>query len=88
MRQRSQLLEQRPGPTQLERVKALGEPVVDRREHIKSLLAFAALGPKPRKRSAGPQFKHLRALIGGDVDRPLEGRIGFLAGVVRRIEQQ
>ncbi len=46
------------------------------------------LGPKPSERSAGPQFKHLRALIGGDVDRPLEGGFGLLASVVGRIEQQ
>jgi hypothetical protein len=37
---------------------------------------------------AGAQFKRLRALINGNVDRVLEGRIGFSSGFRRWIEQQ
>jgi len=35
----SQLAKQRAGPVQVWGVKALSEPVIDRREHIQSLLA-------------------------------------------------
>ena len=85
---KSQLVEQRPGAVEVGRVKALRKPVIDRREHIKSLLEFATLSPKPGERSARPQFKHLCALVGSDLDRPAKGRSGFLAGVVGRVQQQ
>jgi hypothetical protein len=48
----SQLAKQHAGPVQVWGVKALSEPVIDRRERIQGVLAFVTLGPKPGERAA------------------------------------
>jgi hypothetical protein len=82
-----QLGKQRPGPQEVGRVKALTKPTVNRREHVESFLTFA-LGPKAGSSEAGAQFKGLRALIGCNFDRVLEGRVSFSSGFLGRVKQQ
>ena len=63
--------------------KPLSKPAIDRREHVECFLSFAPLGPKPGSRDASAQFKHLCALIDGNIDRALESRVSFPAGLGR-----
>ena len=46
-RSRRQLVEQGLGLLQIERIKALGEPAVDRSEKIAGLLPLALIAPEP-----------------------------------------
>src|SRR6202795_2679339 len=43
-----QLIEQRAGLLQIERVETLGEPAVDRRQQFARLLHLALVAPEPR----------------------------------------
>src|SRR4029077_21024970 len=59
-----QLIEQRLRFLQIERIEALGEPAVDRRDKITSLIPFALVTPQPRhahRRTEFPGFGLLRA---------------------------
>jgi len=51
-----QLGEQRLGLLQIERVEAFGEPAVDRREQLASLLRLPLITPKPRHARGGAEF--------------------------------
>jgi hypothetical protein len=61
-----QLLEQRLGLLQVERVEPFGEPVVDGREEIAGLVSFALIAPLPRHAHRGTQFPGLRLLLACD----------------------
>jgi hypothetical protein len=51
---RRQLLQQRLGVLQIERVEAFGEPAVDRSEQLARLLHFALVTPEGRELEARP----------------------------------
>ena len=51
-----QLVEQRLGLLQIERVEAFGEPAVDRSEQFASLLRLPLIAPEPRHAHRGAQF--------------------------------
>lgn len=59
----SQLVEQGLGLFQIERVEALGEPAVGRREQVMRLGALALFGQKARKRCGGAELPGFGALL-------------------------
>ena len=54
-----QFLEQDLGLLQVERVKAFGEPAIDRGEEIASRITLALIAPQPRHAHRRPQFPGL-----------------------------
>jgi hypothetical protein len=72
-----QLVEQRLGLFQVERIKAFGEPAVDRREKLASLPPLALIAPEPRHAHRGTQFQGLCLLLARDGERALEVRCCF-----------
>ena len=58
-----QLIEQRLGLLQIERVEAFGEPAVDRSEKIAGLIPLALIAPEPRHAHRGAQFPGLCLLL-------------------------
>jgi hypothetical protein len=61
---------------QVDRVKALGEPAVDRSEKFSGLVALPLLSPKPRHARDCAQLKGFRLLCTRDFERPFEIRFG------------
>ena len=53
MLSRRQFVQQRLRLFQIERIKALGEPAVDRREQIAGLMPLALIAPEPRHARRG-----------------------------------
>jgi hypothetical protein len=51
-----QLIEQHLRLLQIERIKALGKPAVDRSEKLASLLRLALVAPEPRHAHCGAEF--------------------------------
>jgi hypothetical protein len=51
-----QLIKQRLGLLQIERVEAFAEPVIDRSEKIAGLIPFALIAPEPRHAHRRAQF--------------------------------
>jgi hypothetical protein len=51
-------------------------------------LTFTLPGAMAGTSDAGTQFKRLRALLDGNVDRVLEGRVSFSPGFLGPVEQQ
>ena len=51
-----QLVEQRLGLLQIERIEGLGEPAVDRREKIVGLVSLALIAPEPRQARRRPEL--------------------------------
>jgi hypothetical protein len=43
----SQLIEQRLGLSKIERIEALSEPAIDRREKVAGLITLALIAPEP-----------------------------------------
>jgi hypothetical protein len=72
-----QLIQQRLSLLQIERVEALGEPAVDRREKIAGLLSLALITPQPSQAHRRAQFPRLCLLRAGDGERALEAGFGF-----------
>jgi hypothetical protein len=61
-----QLIEQRLGLLQIQRVKALSEPAIDWREKIVSLLSLALVAPQPSHAHRRAEFPGLCLLLTGD----------------------
>ena len=76
-----QLIKQRLPVLQIARVESLGEPTVDRREKLASLLPLALLAPQPRHAHCGAEFPGLRLLPTGDGERTLE-MLSCLSGIL------
>ena len=80
-----QLVEQHSRLLEIRRVKALGEPAVDRREKVARLGAAALVAAKPGEAHGGAQFPELGLLLLGDA----EGfAIQFLGGLGLPLPQQ
>ena len=62
---RTQFIQQRPGILQIRRVKALGEPPVNLRQHLPRLLVLALPLPQARQARGGAQFPRFRAVAAG-----------------------
>src|SRR5215469_4170188 len=63
---------ERLGLFQVERVEALREPGVDRREHIAGFGALALIAPQPRHAHRRAQLPGLCLLRTGDSERAIE----------------
>src|SRR3989442_15167612 len=63
-----QLVEQRLGLLEVRGVKALGEPVIDRRQQVVGLGPLALLLPQAAQARRRPQFQRLRLLVAGNLD--------------------
>jgi hypothetical protein len=73
----AELVEQRPGISEIGGVEALGEPAVDRREQVVRLGAPALLGPESGEAGRGAQLQGFRLLAARGVDRLLEPECRF-----------
>src|SRR5215211_7677084 len=71
------LVEQRLSFLQIGRVEALGEPAVDLREHIASLLALTLLAPETGEARGGAQLQRLRSHFRCGMERLLEPDCSF-----------
>ena len=58
-----QFVEKGFGPFEVERVKAFGEPAVDRGEKFASLLRLPLIAPQPRHAHGPAQLPGLRLLL-------------------------
>src|SRR5271154_1483149 len=58
-----QLLEQRLGFFQVERIEAFGEPAIDRSEKIAAFLPLALIAPEPREACGGSEFSRAGLLL-------------------------
>src|SRR5215467_14354986 len=67
-----QLVEQRLGLLQHRRVEAFGEPVVDRRQQIAGLDAFALIAPEGSEASGGAEFPEFGTLLLRHCDRAVK----------------
>src|SRR5208337_1376616 len=83
----AEFLEQRLGVFQVGGVEALGEPVVDSREHRAGFLAMTLLVEQPRETCRRAQFPRFRVLLARNLDRGAEGLLG-LPGIRRVLGQQ
>ena len=63
---------------QIERVEALGEPAVDRREQFACLAPLALTLPKPGHARCSAQFKGDRLLLSGNFESLNETSLGLL----------
>src|SRR5262245_28555968 len=71
-RLRCQLLQQRLGLLEVSRVKALGEPAIDRCQQLVGLGALALMLPQASEAHGGAQLQRLRLLTTGDVESLME----------------
>jgi len=78
----SQLFQQRLRLLEVGGVKALGEPAVDRREELVSLIALALVLPRATQAQGGAQLLGLRPLAAGNGQGLLEAdfRLGRVRG--------
>ena len=67
-----QLIQQRLGLLEVPRVKAFGEPMVDRGEQVVRFLALALPLPQPGQAHGGPQLPRLGLLAAGHGEGLLE----------------
>jgi CBS-domain-containing membrane protein len=65
-----QRLQQGLGLLQVSRVKALGEPAVDRRQQLVGISTLALLLPEATEAHGGPQFQRFRLPAAGESARP------------------
>src|SRR6266702_6386965 len=72
-----QFFEQRPSLLQVRRIKPLGEPAVNLRQHLLSFCFLALLLPQPAQAHHRPQLQRLRPLPPGNLAGPLKTRCGF-----------
>ena len=72
-----QLIEQRLGLLQIERVEAFGEPAIDWGEKIAGLIPLALIAPEPRHAHRRAQLPGLCLLLARDRERTLEIRFRF-----------
>ncbi len=77
-----QLIEQRLGLFQIERVKTFIEPAVDRSEQFAGLLRLSLIAPEPRHAHCSAEFKGLCLLLTRNRERALE--ISFCFRRIRR----
>jgi hypothetical protein len=68
----SQLFEQGLGLLQIQCVKGLGEPAVDRGEKIVGLLSFTLVAPQPSRAHCRTEFPRFCLLLMRDGERTLE----------------
>ena len=73
----AQCLQQRLGIFQIRRVKAFGEPIVDRGEQIAGLLGLALLLPEAGETRSGAQFPRFGLLFLSNRDGLLETFFSF-----------
>ena len=66
-----QLVEQRLGLLQIERVEAFGEPAVDRSENFSGLIPLALIVPEPRHGRRGAEFPGFSLLLTRNRERAL-----------------
>ena len=79
-------VEQRLRLLQIERVKAFGEPAVDRSEKLAGLIPLALIAPEPRHAHCGAQLPGLCLLLTRYRERALEIRFRFCRIWLRRLE--
>jgi hypothetical protein len=72
-----QLVEYRLGLFQVQRVKTLGEPAVDRSEKFSGLIPLPLIAPQPRHADSRAQLPGLCLLRTRDRERPFETGFGF-----------
>src|SRR5262245_34312723 len=72
-----QRIQQRLGLLQVRRVKALGEPAVDRGQQVISLGALALELPQASQAGRGAEFPRFRLLALGNADGVMEAALGF-----------
>src|ERR1700747_3196017 len=63
-----QLVEQGLGLLQVRRVKALGEPAVDRSEKFLGLIPLPLIAPQPRHADSRAKLKGFRTLVAGNLE--------------------
>src|SRR5262245_16837806 len=73
-----QCLQQRLSFLEIGRVKALGEPAIDRGQQLVRLRAFTLLLPEATEAHGGAQLQRLRFLAAGDVKGLLKTRLGVV----------
>src|SRR5208282_6272725 len=73
----AQLIEQRLGLLQIERIEAFGEPAIDRSEKIAGLIPLALIAFKSRHAHRRAQFPGLCLLRARNRERALEIRVRF-----------
>ena len=83
-----QLIEQRLGLLQIERVEAFGEPIIDGGEKIAGLIPPALIAPEPRHARRRTQFPRLCLLLTSNRKRTLEIRFRFRRIWLRRHERE
>jgi hypothetical protein len=71
------LLQQRLGLLEICRIKALGEPAVNRCEQLVGFGALALPLPQPSQAHGRPQLQGFRPLTPSDVEGSLEAGFGF-----------
>src|SRR6516165_1019914 len=71
-----QLVEQGLGLLQVQRVKALGEPAIDRRQQITGFVTSTLLLEQPGKAGRGTQFERFRLLAAGKLEAGPQARFG------------
>src|SRR5262249_19790873 len=72
-----QRAEQSLGLFQITRIKAFGEPVIDRSKKIAGLIALALIAPQPRHAHRRPQLPGLCLLLTSNRERVLEILLRF-----------
>src|SRR5438034_2681418 len=83
-----QLVEQRPGGSQIGGVEAFGKPAKDSRERLARLVPLALPAEQPAEARRRAQLPRPGALTAGDLDRPTEGKGGPRLGVGIPRQQQ
>ena len=73
---------------QVGRVKALGEPAVDRRQELAGLGPFALPLPEPRQARSRAQLQGLGLLAAGDVQGPPQPSFRFCLRRYRPLQEQ
>ena len=81
---RCQLVEQRLGVLQIERIEAFGEPAIDRSEQFTGFIPLALIAPEPRHAHRRAQLQGLCLLSTSDLKRSREeglrpGRTSFIS---------
>src|SRR5262245_57395050 len=83
-----QRVEQRLGFLEVSRIKALGEPAIDRRKQLVGLSAFPLLLPQAGEAQSGPQLPGFGLLVAGNGKSLLETGFRLLLVGWRLLQQQ
>ena len=83
-----QLIEQRAGLLQIERVETFGEPAVDRSEKITRLIPLALLAPEAGEAGGSAKLEQERPLRIGDLKGGAKRALSLFGGETEVAEEQ